>query len=162
MSSGLYSSIKELFTFLRIRKVLPKPLFLAALDRKKVYHQSWVWWSTPIIPALRQENHEFKPCQAYIVRPYLNNNKKSGAGGVTQVVKLLPRKWEALSSTPSTEGKIKPITSPLRLPCGYKGPKLSPTSSLQRMTSPPTLIFDHQTPFPSNISYQDRGHPSVT
>jgi hypothetical protein len=38
---------------------------------------------------------------------YLKNNKRKRAGGMAQVVELLPSKCEALSSNPSTTEKKK-------------------------------------------------------
>jgi hypothetical protein len=46
------------------------------LPRKQNKLIGWVWWSMPIIPVVsgcwRQEDHDFKDYQGYIVKPCLN------------------------------------------------------------------------------------------
>jgi hypothetical protein len=49
-----------------------------------------------------EENRHWKPAQAKVMRPYLENTQhKNRARGMVQVAESLPSKPEALSSNPS-------------------------------------------------------------
>jgi hypothetical protein len=61
--------LREIIAFINFK--LTQPI--------KYKNSCWVWWYTPVIPALgriRQENHEFEGSLVYTVRPCLKKTTK--------------------------------------------------------------------------------------